>query len=179
MKRGGKIVGRRWDWLIEQVSAFKNNAADLAEQLGDKDIATRNGFTPVKVTQQGVHAAIQRIPRDVLIEKRRAYMNSFIDVELAHSRARVEKLVAMIGEVGSCDNLSPSGKLKLKAQFLNQIKDEIGEDVDKIADALGRSGSDHHHFYLGPIDASEEQQLDGSLGVIFGRNGDRFRSADN
>lgn len=130
-------------FIIKQVAAFITSSTTIAEQLADADMADRFGFDPVKVSQQRVAILINKIDPESLKSERESYLSDFESNPLAHKRVRCDELTKIYHDLNNQSIMDTEKRTSLQLRVLNQIKEEIGEDVSKLADAIAGSGGNN------------------------------------
>ena len=151
-----KIQESHKRYIASCAAAFIVRPAEIARRLGTQKYADECGFEPVKVSKQHVGVLLHKIPKRTLDNLRRSYLADFTNTPLAHKKYRIEELSRLYHQVDSLTQLrvgyakDPSDKegkanissvstvvkLDRKLAILKMIKDEVGEDIDKMAAAL-------------------------------------------
>lgn len=166
-----KITPRHRQFLLLKVAAFESRQRQLAEMLGDEQVASEYGFKPIHISHQRVRKAISKLD-PVEIERKRAELyNDFSGIPLAHKRNRLIELQKMYDELedlrNSCDNTAGRAAYHSQMQtILRQVRDEIGEDVDKLATAL-RAGGVHQHFNFVALDDAKRRTVAGNIASFY------------
>ena len=139
------------DFLITQVATFaETRNRRLAVRLASSRFGEQYNFRPVKITFQGVHQFLSKPETKARIaEVRRQWSADVYAIELGNKAARINELVKLYHSIDDMKRLdgrelSPLRKLELKQQILRHIKEEVGEDVEKLADALRTGGAGIH-----------------------------------
>lgn len=169
-----KVMEAHRRFILQQVASFVTCRAEIARRLADPGYAERYGFRPVNVTPQLVTKKIAKFTDKQILEERQRYLVDFTDIPLAHKKERVKELVAIYKELGE---IKAKNVLMARAKILETIKAEIGEDIEKLADAIKESGdSNSLHIHYG--DAEFQRKSSASiLGNIAERR--RFTVSDN
>ena len=162
-----KIFDAHQLFILQQVAAFIDGPTTIRDRLEDVEFADRFGFSAVKITKQRAAQIINRLDPDEIKAERERYLADFDDLPLAHEKVRCEELVKIYRELdnppkGSIYALMNVDKLvALKLRTLAQLKDEIGEDVDKLAKALAASGGSSAtlHIDLGSLPDDDKQTI--------------------
>ena len=131
-------------YILQQVANFRESRKEITAELADPEVAAQYGFEPIVITHQRVSQIILKLDPDKLREKRHEYLTDFSTVPLAHKKMRVMELISQYDKLELKDpkegtntvqnNLAEIVRLRLAV--LKQIKDEIGEDLDKLMEAL-------------------------------------------
>ena len=141
-----KIEPPHQKFIIDQCAHYCRSSKKIAKMLGDPEVAAENGFEPITISQPAVWIHIKNVS-NVEIEKARAdYLADWSDLPLAHKKPRVIELVKMFEALDNADYnakkpLTDLGKDREKRKILNQIKEEIGEDLNKLAEAMGSASA--------------------------------------
>lgn len=155
------ILHEHKEFLLNQVARCLVSATILKRLLENSATADEYGFQPISVSREAVYQQIEKLPADEITKRRKKFFDDFDDCPLAHKKNRVEALSRQY--YNSEDN-------REKREILRQIKDEIGEDLDKIAKALGQQTNNFNlGFYVfnGSSDASN-RIIDANLEAIGG-----------
>lgn len=139
-------------YISSCAAAFIVRPTEIAKRLGMQKYGDEFGFEPVKIGNERIRQLLLEIPKRTLDSLRRSYLADFSKTPLAHKKFRIEELTRLYKQVDSLTQLrigrsktedgytvssvSQSVKLDKKLAILKQIRDEVGEDVDKLADAL-------------------------------------------
>ncbi len=184
-----KLTAEHRTFLRHQLSRLQIKPTELAPRLNDPKYAEEHGFPLLKVCYQTVQAYIKTIPKFEMAQLQAAYLTDFSDTPLAWKKIRIIELIkiylsidsgGMVRKVKGKDgadvelDLTPAAKASMKITVLKQIKDEVGEDVDKMAEAL-RGISVSHQYNIFNLDGSgngaDRQKLNRNLETIFGSTG--------
>ena len=179
-----KLTEAHHRFILNQLASFVFKQQTILDRLKDPDIAEQFGFEPVEITQPRLSQIINKeVDKSELDALRQKWLNDFDDVPLAHKKARVLELVKLYEETDTDDYSSYSAKnaeiqtnsgdrdrKMIKAQILKQIKDEIGEDIDKLANALGQQTNTFNlgFFFLNGSNSEANRLIDANLAAIGG-----------
>lgn len=138
-----KITEKHRAFITQKVAEFTDSPSEIQALLADPEIAESYGFEPVKVSDVRICQIKQELDKDLLSYFRAQYLIEFIssDLKLAHKKERVRELIKLYESVSGLKKtdgkeISPSAKFDKKVKVLQHIRDEMGEDIDKIANAL-------------------------------------------
>ena len=178
-----KLTAEHRTFLRHQLSRLEIKPTELAPRLNDPVYAEEHGFPLLKVCYQTVQAYIKTIPKMEMAQMQAVYLTDFSDTPLAFKKIRIIELVKIYLSIETMTRETPKGKIvkltaKAQAAFkmdvLKQLKDEVGEDVDKMAEALRGISVSHQHniFNLdGNGNGANRQHLNRNLANIFGSTG--------
>lgn len=174
-----KLMKSHRRFILLQVAGFVDSPGKIKDLLRDDDYAARFGFNPVCVSNQAVCQAIKKlVPADVMAERVR-FLDDFSDTPLAHRKKRVEALVKIFIAIELDKTLKVKEQYLLQMKALRDIRAEIGEDFDKLVDAIRGSGDTHIVTIYEGLPADEQEQKLRNLSQIAHRLGDRFRFSGN
>ena len=143
-------------YIYSCAAAFIVRPTEVARRLGMQKYGDEFGFEPVKIGKGRVRQLLLEIPQRTLDNLRRSYLADFSRTPLAHKKCRIEELTRLYHQVDSLTQLrvgyakdpadktgkarissvSEVVKLDRKLAILKMIRDEVGEDVGRLADAL-------------------------------------------
>lgn len=163
-----KINGKHHRFIKQQIASFQINQTEITKMLSDPKIAADNEFNPITVTRQAVQIAISQYDKAELGQMRAVYLTDYGDIPLAFRKERIKELVRMYNKLAN-----QRKTITLRAGLLRQIKDEVGEDIDKLAEALRGLTVQHnqHNIFYFDGESDRKRQADSNLAAIFGRNG--------
>ena len=114
----------------------------IAQRLEDTAFAEKYGFNPVKIHDSRISQILNKEtdPKEIKAYQQE-WLSDFDDTPFAHKKPRVQELIKLYNEAETANFATgkTSGEYQRKTiqmGLLRQIKDEIGEDIDKLADAL-------------------------------------------
>lgn len=137
-----KLTQEHRQFIIQQRAMFVMSNTVIAERLEDKGYADKFGFTAVKIHNSRISQILNKEtePRDIQVIRQK-WLSDFDDTPFAHKKNRVQELVKLYEDAESADfsTSKSTGEYQRKMVqmgLLRQIKDEIGDDIDKLTDAL-------------------------------------------
>lgn len=150
-QRGGfqprVVTGAHRRFLLLQVASFVTRPVDLRNLLRSKRVASENGFDAISLTNERVRQLVTEIDEKELTIARLQYLADFTDCPLAYKKRRVLELVDMYQKIPDYKTLTAAGvevklsdvqQVQMRMSILAQIREEIGEDMDKLALALSK-----------------------------------------
>lgn len=161
------------------VAGFVDSPGKIKDLLRDDEYAARYGFNPVCVSHQAVGKAIKKLKTADVMAERVRFLDDFSDTPLAHRKKRVQELIKIFLDIELDKNLKPREQYLLQMKALRDIRAEIGEDFDKLVDAIRGSGDTHIVNIYEGLPADEQEQKLRNLSQIAHRLGDRFRVSGN
>lgn len=178
--RSPKLNDRHRQFILHCLASFDTSPSSITRRLNDREEADRFCFKPVKVSVQAVHQAARRMSTDEIAVARARFLVQYDDAPFAHKKMRVLELTRLyegvdkltktlkMGDVMTEVDISSLTKTRMKCEILNQIRVEMGEDMDKIADAIRSIKSENVLQVIFNSDAARER-VEGALGAIFRR----------
>ena len=137
-----KLRPEHRQFIVQQRAMFVLSNTVIAERLENEEYAEEFGFKPVKIHNSRISQILNHDtdPKEIQA-KRQSWLADFDDTPLAHKKNRVQELVKLYEDTAEADFSTDksTGEYHCKViqmGLLRQIKDEIGEDIDKLADAL-------------------------------------------
>ena len=143
-----KLTQQHRQFIVQQRARFVMSNTVIAERLEDKEFADEHGFIPVKIHNSRISQILNQETDPKEIQTiRQTWLADFDDTPLAHKKSRVQELSKLYGEADTDDystygkggmitNTGDQARKIVKTNIMRQIKDEIGEDIDKLAEAL-------------------------------------------
>lgn len=143
-----KLTQQHRQFIVQQRARFVMSNTVIADQLEDKAFAEEHGFPPVKIHNSRISQILNQETDPKEIQAiRQSWLADFDDTPFAHKKNRVLELIKLydeaedddystIGKGGAVVNSGEHVRKTIKTNILKQIKDEIGEDIDKLAEAL-------------------------------------------
>lgn len=145
--RQRKLMEQHRRFIVSMMATFVTSPAEIAKRLNSKTWAAQYGFEPVKISRGRVsQLLLHDVDKTLVIKAQAAYLADFSETPLAHKKHRVLELIELYNGVEDMTladgetSVSDKVKLDYKLRILDQIRAEIGESVDKLADALRASG---------------------------------------
>lgn len=161
-------------FILQQAAAFEKSATAIQRKLSDPDAMHLYGFKPVHVSVQRVDYILRHLkPEDILMQ-REIYLKDYSNIPLAFKKIRILELVKMYEEIA---DVKMKGVLGMRLNILKQIREEIGEDVEKLIDAIRSVKPNSIINIIGDI--GSEENLDKNLSAIFSRRGKSNRFSEN
>lgn len=185
-----KLLPEHRLFLKHQLSRLEISPLDLRDRLNDPKFAEEHEFPLIKVCYQTVQRFIKSIPKMEMAQMQAVYLTDFSDTPLAWKKIRIQELIKIYLSIenmtretpkGKLVNLTERGKATFKMNVLKQLKDEVGEDVETMAEAMRGISVSHQHniFNLdGTGNGTERQQLNRNLASIFGPTGNGSGNGD-
>ena len=151
-----KIQDSHIAFMMRMLGTMSRRPFQIHEMLMSAEAGAEHGFEPIDdITQARVTEVLRELRQNraaEIVELQTTYMADFSVLPLAYKKHRVEQLADMYASVdtmtkgfkGRKENAIPltdEKKVFIKRQLLRDIKDEIGEDIEKMAAALRDSGS--------------------------------------
>lgn len=124
------------------LASFTDSPTEIANRLNDEKYAEKYGFTTIVVNRKCVSQRVVKLRgSDEVLQQQVAYLADFSAVPLAYKKQRVLELVALFDSIENMTTeagkpLSDVRQFHLKRAVLSDIKDEIGEDLANLADAI-------------------------------------------
>jgi len=165
-RRGQRKLGSAHKRFILMMLGRFVHPTEMSRLLKDEDVAEEYGFKPVGLDRATIWKCTRKFTDEEIAASRACYLESLEDIPVASKKYRLDQLQQIIDD--------EKATLKVKISALAQVYKEIGEDVDKMADALRRGGGQHYVFVGGSDDKQDRQ-----LAAIFGRVPRRFAVSDN
>ncbi len=137
-----KLDQNHINFLAGQFAKFENNISKLTEQLKKPEIAEEYNFDVIEVTRQAVSWHIKREDFiDKIMLYQTEYLSDFKDMALAHKKERAKELIKLynsIDKITKTDGklLAETTRLDKKLMVLRDIRAEMGDDIERIAQAL-------------------------------------------
>jgi len=156
------------------MAAFNNSSTTIRDMLRDDDTATRFGFSPVIVSQQAVSKKMSKFTPDEINEERKRFLEDFTDTPLAFKKVRVKELCDIYKKLVNDPIAYGKGVVKARLQVLRDIKAEIGEDIEKLADALRHNGDQHLTFNFGALSDDERDRIRREVDSLWSPASNRF-----
>lgn len=165
------------EFLISQVATFAEaRQRRLAAQLASAKFAEEYGFSPIRISHQAIGQFLRKPEiRDRVNAMRLQWSSDVYSIRLGNKSARISELVKLYESVDTMKR--PDGKeysamarAELKQQLLRHIKEEVGEDVEKLADAM-RTGARQPGVVLNfweKLSGTEQAQFDRDLAAVLG-----------
>lgn len=144
-----KLTGDHRRFILQQVAAFERSPSLITRRLASAKWGEDFNFTPVQMSTSRVHAVMQRLDPELIKAARLDYLDNFDRIPLAFKKERILYLVDLLKKTkklktndmfGNKIDASDVTKIDRQMALIRQIKDEVGEDADKLADAIARSG---------------------------------------
>lgn len=110
-------------------------ATEISRMLSDPETALRFDFMPRSVHFTTIYQMAKKFDPEELKMVRLRYLADLTDIRLASKKERVHELSKIVLSI------SPFITAADRINALKAIKAEIGEDVDKITEALKQSGT--------------------------------------
>ena len=146
-------------FLVQCVARFITSPTELSKYLASKKWGKTCEFKPIQVLPRDVIHYCRLIPNAEIAEVRNKYLTDFSETPLAFKVERLKELTKLYRQVDGLTRLVrrrvASGeehgsmafedseldlgqvqKLEKKLVILRQIKDEMGEDAEKLASAI-------------------------------------------
>lgn len=166
-----KITPRHKRFILMQVAAFESRQRHLAAMLADEKVAGEYGFKPITVSHQRVRGIIAKIDPAELERTRAELYRDFSGIPLAHKRNRLMELQHMYDDLVELSQAAASTEDRIAFHsrmqtILKHVRDEIGEDIDKLADAL-RAGGVHNHFNFVALDDEKRRTVVGNIASFY------------
>lgn len=106
---------------------------EIAAALASVESTVKYGLMPIYVTESTIRKAMARYGRDKIAARRAERMASLDDMPCTQKRVRIQ----MLWDIAQDSRTNAHTKVAA----LKGIKEEIGEDVDKLADAIKSGGT--------------------------------------
>jgi len=137
-----KLTQEHRQFIIQQRAMFVMSNTVIAKRLEDKAYADKFGFKPIKIHDSRISQILNKEtdPKEIQVIRQK-WLSDFNDTPLAHKKNRVQELVQLYEDAESADfsTAKSTGEYQRKIiqmGLLRQIKDEIGDDIDKLTEAL-------------------------------------------
>ncbi len=143
-------------FLLTQVSRCLTSATVLKRMLEDTDVAAEYGFEPLSVSREAIWQQVAKLDPELVKDLREKYLSDFDSVYIAQKKNRVVELSRMYMKL-------PELAVKAKLDILRAVKDEIGEDMDKLAKALGQSQFNLQFLVVNGSDPKLSSALEGAI----------------
>jgi hypothetical protein len=126
---------------------------EICRRLRDDEVAKEHGFNPVIVTTSAIFHLTKgggrRCLKDQIVALQLQLATDFSTLPLAQKYGRVATLTRLIKLAVGDQATTDTQKIRLIQGLLRQIKEEIGEDMDKLAEALAASGTSLNFNFSG------------------------------
>ena len=144
-------------FLVSQYSTFITSSQKLSELLKDESIAEEHDFLPVSVTRQAIDQQVKKDEFLTLVDIEQAeYLDNLRELKLAFKKPRIIELTKLYEETLNADFTywlkqpkseredgeppiafeNQSQRVVALTKILKDIKDEIGDDVNRLAEAM-------------------------------------------
>lgn len=147
-------------WCAQQLAAFRvTKISDLIAQLQDETTMTEAGLSPVNLRDQSIRIQINKITRDEIHRIRVEMMTGLSEHPLAYKFIRLGKLQDQLSAIEAEDTDDEVRRRREIREILKQAKDEVGEEVEKLAEAL----KDQHLTVSGSLEVARRDMLEKGL----------------
>ena len=156
------------EFMVMMLARFEKPAI-IARMLNDPAIADEYGFDLVLLNPSTVWKHCKKFKPELIEAVRAEWLSSIVDIPIAHKKWRLEQLLRIY-----YTTFDPKDRIAA----LKQAANEIGENFDKLADALKQSGDNHYHLHVNDDDRKQHKSnLESIFATIDKRR--RFVVSDN
>ena len=152
-----KLTERHKLVLLQRVAEFNLSQIRLSEMLADKESAEKYGYDPVVVTAQRVGQVIRAFPPELVAKERQKFLDDFGSLPLAHKKMRVIELSKLYSKTEITSE---------KQSILRDIKAEIGEDIEKLANAMRTRNGDNYYNITNIIGEARSAEPDDRATIV-------------
>lgn len=153
-----KLFEAHKQFIAKTIGGFITSPKEITRRLASEKYAREYGFNTVRISSERVRKVINATPKSLIARYQSSYLADFSETPLAFKKNRVVEYTRLLAQVDTItklvvrtspdpddktkriENISDVVKLELKLKILRCIKDEMGEDIEKLAEAL-RLGS--------------------------------------
>ena len=142
-----KLNAQHIGFIVSKFAVFQHNRLEMVRMLSDQAISAEYDFPPIKITRQALDYHIAKEEVQIAIKRKQyEYLDDYTEIELAHRKSRIKELVKMYDSIDAMKTadgkaMVPKTKFDMKLSVLRQLKEEKGEDVQTMAEALEKSSN--------------------------------------
>jgi len=143
-------------YICQRYASYQADATEIAEDLASLKIAEEHEFEAVDISHVRVHQII-KAESEKIADLRSSYLADFSELPLAFKKMRLMELVKMYNSIAKgaltkklignvevvCSDLETTKQMQ---SILRDMKAEMGEDVEKLADAMRNRNGDTYHI---------------------------------